>query len=128
MYYSLSMLSQETYEQIVRDALEALPKEFLEPLKNVSIVIDDIAPPQEKGILLGLYEGVPLTSWGRGGNGALPDKITLFKYSIEQVAKTKEEIPAIVRETLWHEIAHFFGFKHDQIHAMEERWRAKRSL
>lgn len=122
------MLPQETYEQIVRETIAALPPEFLEPLAQVTIVIDDVAPPQAKGILLGLYEGVPLNSWGRGSNGSIPDKITLFKQSIEQVAGAPANVPDIVRETLWHEIAHFFGFKHDKISAMEKRWRLKRGL
>lgn len=116
----------QTYETIVRDTVDALPQQLREQLKDVAIVIEEQAPPQEKGILLGLYEGVPLTAWGKGMSPQLPDKITLFQQSIELVAKTPDEIPAIVRETLWHEIAHYFGFGHDRIHIMEERWRRKR--
>ena len=57
----------------------------------------------------------------------MPDQITLFAHAIESEAENEEEIPHIVRETLWHEIAHHFGFDHDAMHDMEERWRNKRS-
>jgi len=51
----------------------------------------------------------------------------LFAHAIESYAESEDEIPHVVRETLWHEIAHHFGFDHDVIHDMEERWKAKRS-
>ena len=120
-------MNRETYEAIVRDTVDALPEQLRDKLKDVAIAIEEKAPPQQKGILLGLYEGVPLTAWGKGMGPELPDKITIFQQSIEQVAKTPEEIPAIVRETLWHEIAHYFGFEHDHIHHMEERWHERRN-
>ncbi len=121
------MLNRETYEAIVRETVNALPEQLREKLNDVSIVIEEHAPPQQKGILLGLYEGVPLTTWGKGTGPQIPDKITIFQQSIELVAKTPDDIPALVRETLWHEIAHYFGFDHDRIHEMEKRWRARRS-
>ncbi|MDB4977960.1 MAG: putative Zn-dependent protease, minimal metalloprotease (MMP)-like domain [Candidatus Peribacteria bacterium] len=120
-------MDHASYETIIQDAISALPDQIRDRLNDVIIVIEQEAPPRQRGILLGLYEGVPLTAWGRGEmNGKLPDKITLFQQSIEQVAGTEERIPDIVRETLWHEVAHYFGFDHDHIGKMEERWRAKR--
>ncbi|HVW66703.1 MAG TPA: metallopeptidase family protein [Candidatus Peribacteraceae bacterium] len=121
-------MERAQYEAIIRDTIEALPDQIREKLNDVAIVIEETAPPQKRGILLGLYEGMPLTEWGRDMVAKLPDKITLFTASIEQVAGSEERIPDIVRETLWHEIAHYFGFGHDRIHVMEERWRAKRGL
>ncbi len=120
-------MNHETYETIVRETVDALPEQLREKLKEVAIVIEDAnAPPQKNGILLGLYEGVPLTEWGKGMGPEIPDKITIFRHSIEQTAKSQEEIPALIRETLWHEIAHYFGFDHEHIKHMEERWRAHR--
>jgi predicted Zn-dependent protease with MMP-like domain len=83
-------------------------------------------PAQRRGLLLGLYEGVPLTEWGWDYNGRIPDKITLYKNSIEQVASSPEELPHIIRETLLHEIAHHLGFDHPHIRGMEKKWRGKR--
>ena len=122
-------MDHQIYESIVRDAIDALPEQINTQLNDVLIVIDDVPPPHGKGILLGLYEGVPLTAWGRGEmNGKPPDKISIFTSSIERIAKTPEEIPHLVRETLWHEIAHYFGFDHDRIGDMEKRWREKRDV
>jgi predicted Zn-dependent protease with MMP-like domain len=116
-------MDPQIYETIVREALSALPAHLRGALKDVLIVIEDEQPPSRPGILLGLYEGVPLPAWGRDFSGKLPDKITLFRASIERVAGSEERIPAIVRETVWHEIGHYFGLDHRQIRKMEERWR-----
>ncbi len=119
-------MERAQYEAIVREAIDALPEHLRARLADVAIVFDDRDPPARGRLLLGLYEGVPLTEWGRDLAATLPDKITLFTGAIEAATATDDEIPNAVRETLWHEIAHFFGFEHDKIHEMEERWRQKR--
>ncbi len=65
--------------------------------------------------LLGLYEGVPHSSRGANYTSVLPDKITIFKNSIEIVAKTEEEIKAQVRSTVMHEIGHHFGLSEEEL-------------
>lgn len=119
-------MKNEDYVRIVRETVDRLPEQFREHLKDVSIVIEERAPGRGARSLLGLYEGVPLTEWGRGTGGEPSDKITLYRLTIEEEAETPEDIPHIVRETLLHEIAHFFGFEHDRIEPMEERWRSER--
>lgn len=112
---------------IILEAVEALPPQIKEKLQDVAIVVEHGQPAQRHSLVLGLYEGVPLTAWGRDYSGKLPDKITIFQDAIELIARTPEEIPHIIRETLWHEIAHYFGYGHDRIHEMEERWKAQRN-
>ena len=115
------------YRRIVHDTIDALPPALREQTKDVVIVIEDRLQRGRRSRLLGLYEGVPITEWGKGNAIAqLPDQITLFTLAIERYVKSDDEIPHVVRETLWHEIAHHFGFDHDVIHEMEERWKAKR--
>lgn len=115
------------YRRIVQETIEALPPKLRERMKDVVVLIEEGPQRGFKRRLLGLYEGVPITEWGKGGAVAeLPDQITLFTRMIEAVAETEEEIPHVVRETLWHEIAHHFGFDHDAMHDMEERWKQKR--
>jgi len=116
------------YEAIVHESIAALPERIRKELHNVIVVIENLPPerPDVQGVLLGLYEGVPLTAWGRSFSSGIPDKITLYRASIERVARSPEEIPHLIRETLWHEIGHAFGLDHTQIRKMEERWRKNR--
>ncbi len=121
-------LDPQAFERIVNDTVATLPPQFQDALKEVAIVIELRQPPARvsgRGTLLGLYEGIPMTEWGRDYSGKLPDKITLFKENIEVYAKNPEEIPDVIRETLLHEIAHYFGYDHDKIHEMEKRWRTQ---
>lgn len=96
--------------------MDEIPEEFLARLKNVAIVVEDEPTPEQLAklklrqdvTLLGLYEGVPLTR-RREYTMALPDKISIFKNSIELAAQTPEEIKRLVQDTMRHEIAHHFG-------------------
>lgn len=109
-------MSDDEFEKLVAEALDSLPKEFAEKLENVSITFADHPTPYQLrkshlppwALLFGLYEGIPQT---RRGNymGVLPDKITIFKYSILRVSSTPEEVRAQVRATVIHEIGHHFG-------------------
>lgn len=119
-------MDRTAFELCIDQALKELPEEIQEQLKEVAIVVEEHPRMHGRGLLLGLYEGIPLTAWGRGHAQKLPDKITLFMESILTVARTPEEIPHIIKETLLHEIAHYFGYDHDHIHEMERRWREKR--
>jgi predicted Zn-dependent protease with MMP-like domain len=123
-------MDHATFERIAWEAFDALPAHLRTAIHDVSIVIEDRPGPHHPrrgGLLLGLYEGIPLTAPDRNFSGKIPDKITLFREPIEEMAGSEEEIPHIIRETLWHEVAHFFGFGHRHIHAMEKRWRERRS-
>jgi predicted Zn-dependent protease with MMP-like domain len=62
----------------------------------------------EDELLLGLYEGIPLTE-RYGYDMVLPDKITLFQKSIESICSTDEEVMREIRDTITHEVAHHFG-------------------
>jgi len=123
-------LSDEEFEELVNRGIAKIPQRFLDKLNNVAIVIADrvtIAQKKKQGLgqrdeLLGLYEGVPQTHrWGY--NAALPDKITIFKIPIEQMARTKEQVEAIVRDTVWHEIAHHFGMDEHEVRRAEKKRR-----
>lgn len=117
------------YRRIVNDVIRALPPNLRAQMKSVVVVIEERPQRGRRARLLGLYEGVPITEWGKGGAMIeLPDQITLFTRTIEAVAASDDEIPHVVRETLWHEIAHHFGFDHAAMHDMEKRWREKRGV
>jgi predicted Zn-dependent protease with MMP-like domain len=118
----------ENFEKLVNEGIEQIPKKFLEKIKNTAIVVEE-EPTQEQlkklklrkdYFLFGLYEGVPKTErWG--GDPLLPDKITIFKNHIEKYARSEEEIKRIVKETVWHEIAHHFGMNEAMVKNAEKR-------
>lgn len=121
-------MTQEKFEEMVKEGIEAIPKRFLEKLDNVDIVIEDEPTPyqlsklraRKNSIIFGLYEGVPQTKRGPYGQ-VLPDKITIFKKPIERMARTEEEIKEIVKNTVWHEIAHHFGTDERRVREIETR-------
>ena len=121
--------SQTGFEQLVRQAIQNLPKHIVEKLENVAVCVEKY-PSREQlrrtgmrrgDLLLGLYAGVPQTAWGKGFGGHLPDKITIFQDSIQQCAASHEKIEELVRETVWHEIAHHFGLDEKEIESLEKK-------
>lgn len=122
---------KKEFEQLVINALESLPEHIGAHVRNVAVVVER-RPTQEQmeedgvrrsGILLGLYEGVPETQWGKGLGLVLPDKITIFQESIEHFANTPQEIEREVRNTVWHEVAHYFGYDDEAIDTLEKKRR-----
>ena len=99
----------------VEEALKSLPKEFSEKLKNIEILIDAEPPKQEGSLLLGLYQGVPLNDRSATFEPLMPDKITLYKQALEIVSKSPEDLRKNIRDTVVHEIGHYFGFNEKDI-------------
>ena len=114
----MSDLKRARFARLVRNALDDLPREFAERMRNVEIVVDDEPDlerrPNDGSELLGLYEGVPLT--GRGAmEPYLPDRITIFRGPIERMSASPRRQAAIVRDTVIHEIAHHFGISDERL-------------
>lgn len=116
------------FEELVEEALAGLPEQFASQLDNVAIMIADMPSPgqlEEMEIddphdLLGLYEGIPLTERDAGYFGVLPDRITIFRLPIQKISRDEEEIKAQVRETVMHELGHYFGMEEDQLGRLED--------
>ncbi|MBZ1345449.1 MAG: metallopeptidase family protein [Candidatus Nealsonbacteria bacterium] len=120
------------FEELVNEGIKAIPKRFLEKLNNIEIVIEDEPTPEQirklklskNSTIFGLYEGIPQTKRWHYGQ-VLPDKITIFKNPIEEIARSEEEIKEIVKNTVWHEIAHHFGFDEKRIRELEVQKKKK---
>jgi predicted Zn-dependent protease with MMP-like domain len=97
----------ERFEEMVASALDGLPQELGRLMSNVAVTVEqDAGPPG----LLGLYEGVPLTSRTAGGYaGVLPDRITIYRQAICAICRTEDEVAVQVRRTVIHEVGHHFG-------------------
>jgi predicted Zn-dependent protease with MMP-like domain len=110
----------DRFQVLAAQALDSLPAWIQERLDNVEVLIED-DPPPDQPTLLGLYEGIPLTRRGFGYSGVLPDRITLFRRTIESVARTDEQLRQAVRDTVVHEVAHFFGISDARLDELEDR-------
>jgi predicted Zn-dependent protease with MMP-like domain len=110
--------SPERFERLVVEALDDLPAWIRERLDNVEVLVEDDPPPGQPN-LLGLYEGVPLPQRGGGYFGVLPDRITLFRRPIESSARDEESLRHLVRHTVVHEFAHFFGISDDRLRELD---------
>lgn len=128
-------ISREEFERITKEAIASIPKKFLSRLENVEIVIEDYPSwyqinklfgsrkkiksyKNTKFSILGLYEGIPQTKRYHYG-GVLPDKITIFKKAIEKKAVSLQDLKEIIRNTVWHEIAHHFGMSEEEVRKAE---------
>jgi predicted Zn-dependent protease with MMP-like domain len=96
----------EVFEEMVAKALDGLPAEFSDLMKNVAVLVEH--GPGPRG-LLGLYQGVPLTSRTTNYAGVLPDRITIYQRAICAICDTEEEVVEQVRRTVIHEVGHYFG-------------------
>lgn len=120
---SVNDISDAEFDALITRAMDELPQEYIKGLDNVAILYDDeptdyqkeVARLSRHDLLLGLYEGIPLTQRGAGYTMVLPDKITLFKLPILRVVASEAELYAQIKRTLWHEIAHYYGLNHRQI-------------
>ena len=123
-------MDKERFENLVAQAIEELPEEFREKLQNIDVVIED-NPSQAQlrrahlgqGLmLLGLYEGVPLTRRGSSYGMVPPDKITIFKNNIEIKCpgSNEKDIRDEVQRTVHHEIAHHFGIGDARLRQIEK--------
>jgi predicted Zn-dependent protease with MMP-like domain len=107
-------LPRERFEELVADALDAVPAELMALLDNVVVLVEDRNPDEPD--LLGLYEGYALTERGWQYGGALPDRIMIYREAICDVCDDVEQVVDEVAVTVVHEIAHHFGISDDRLH------------
>lgn len=105
------------FEALVAEALDGLPPELASRMDNVAVFVRD---RHRSGLgLLGLYEGIPLTSRDAGYTGmVLPDRITIFREAICAHCRTEDEVVHQVRVTVVHEVAHHFGISDARLHEL----------
>lgn len=114
------MISDSEFERIVEEALDSLPKRFADLVDNVAIVIEDEPSAEDSADLgdneelLGVYRGVPLTGRSRF-DPLLPDEIAIFSGPISRVARSRADAIAQIRDTVIHELGHYFGLRDDEL-------------
>jgi predicted Zn-dependent protease with MMP-like domain len=118
----------EHFEKLVTEAIDAIPEKYAKHIKNLAFVIEGEPSLEQRQklrlshhqSLFGLYEGLPITKRANY-NLALPDKITIFRHPIEWFSHDQESLTAQIKQTVWHEVAHYFGLDHGQIHELEKK-------
>ncbi len=135
--YTHSM-TEEEFKALAESVWQDLPEKFAARIKNVALLIEDEPDEEtrkeecllEGESLYGIYRGVPNTLRGAdyGVGGTLPDTITLYRLPILEEAREltdtdtnmfKDMVTKVVRETVWHEVGHYFGLDEDPINKRE---------
>ncbi|MFN2460471.1 MAG: metallopeptidase family protein [Candidatus Velthaea sp.] len=122
----MGRLSREEFERVVDEALESLPARFARMIDNVVIAVEDEptdddldtladdADDDDDMELLGIYRGVPLTERSTDAP-LLPDEIAVFRGPILRFTRTRDEAVHEVRETIIHELGHYFGLDDEEM-------------
>lgn len=110
-------MNLNTFRQIIDEEVEKIPERFRRELHNVIFVGEEDAPQGEE--LLGLFDGVPLGEQG-SGPWELPSRILIFRKPTEREAQASGlSIRQVVRDTIWHEVAHYFGMEEHEVQRAE---------
>ena len=94
------------FEEMVSAALDGLPEGLGRLMQNVAVTVEHGPGPSG---LLGLYQGIPLTSRSTQYAGVLPDRITIYRQAICAICYSEQEVADEVRRTVIHEVAHHVG-------------------
>ncbi len=135
-------MRREDFELLVEEGFARLPEKFRKKIKNVAFLVESEPSEEvrkEVGLsdhetLLGFYRGIPATARGEGYGvgGTLPDTIFIYQKPTEDEAYELVGLPAsdevfretvrkVVADTVWHEVAHYFGMDEDAVSAREAR-------
>ena len=117
-------MSPKEFDKLVERAIAKIPPRFLRRMHNVAFIVE---PQGSSPNLLGLYVGRPLTERSVGEGFVLPDRILIFQRPHERMARSIGHLEKLIHETVWHEVAHYFGMDEGQVRRAERR-RARRGL
>ena len=120
-------MTRRQFEALVERALRRLPRKFKDKLANIAVVVEAWADDEtlaELGIeppdtLYGLYRGVDLTHRDSSYGNVLPDTVTIYQGPIEEDCADEEEMAELVRDTVIHEIGHYFGLDDETMERIE---------
>jgi len=115
-------MKREDFIKVAEQALDSLPEEFRSRIQNVAILVEDFPanqrPPkvgQQRRLLLGIFHGVPATKKSVFDLSVGPAHIVLYQKNIEVVCSSEAEVRHQIRQTLIHELGHYFGMTEEQL-------------
>jgi predicted Zn-dependent protease with MMP-like domain len=125
-------MERSAFVALTEAIIATIPSEYLSRIDNLTFIVEEWAPPEllaeyddaDPLDFLGEYLGCPLPERSQGDVGGLPDLIALYQGAIEAyAAETDEPVEQVIRETIVHEIAHYFGFSEEQMDDIEAFWK-----
>ncbi|MCW5978015.1 MAG: metallopeptidase family protein [Bryobacteraceae bacterium] len=111
-------MTAREFDEIVERAVRKIPRRFRSRLHNVVFLVEPEGPDPR---LLGLYHGRPLTHRSVVESFQLPDQITIYQKPHERLARDRHHLEKLVEDTVWHEVAHYFGMDEGQVRRAERR-------
>jgi predicted Zn-dependent protease with MMP-like domain len=115
-------MKRENFVKVAEEVLDSLPKEFRSRIENVAILVEDFPPNQsparprqQRRLLLGIFHGVPATKKSVFDVSMGPAHIVLYQKNIEAVCSSEAEVRHQIRQTLIHELGHYFGMTEEQL-------------
>lgn len=115
-------MKPQDFDRLVEECMDVIPPRFRARLKNVVFVVEP--EPRQSG-LLGLYEGAPLIARSVADPVRTPDRITIYQGPHERMARSAADLRRLVRETIWHEVAHHFGLEEREVMEAERKRRTR---
>ncbi len=124
-------MSTHEFDRLVERACARIPRRFRRRIANIAFIVEAEPSPAQLqaagvrsgGTLLGLYRGRPLTVRSVFDSFAMPDQIVIFQGPHERLARSPEHLQQLVDETVWHEVAHYFGMDEARVRRAERRRR-----
>lgn len=113
-------MTRREFDQLVENAIRAIPARFRRRLENVAFLVE--SEPPRPG-LLGMYHGRPLPRRSVSDPFAMPDRITIYQGPHERLARSRRHLQKMLEETVWHEVAHYFGLDEARVRRAERRRR-----
>ena len=114
------------FEKMVKGAMETLPHELRDQLENVAFIVEDEPSDlpdeweEDDQDLLGLYHGISRKNRGFWYGNALPDRILIYRRPLERISNSLQELEEHIRQTVIHEVGHYFGFDEEELEELEE--------
>jgi predicted Zn-dependent protease with MMP-like domain len=112
-------MERERFVALVEEVLDKLPERFRKRINNLAVLVEDRPPgdvaQSRTGLVLGIYQGVPATQKSVFDMSYGPDRIVLYQKNIEAVCSNDAEIRHEVRQTVLHELGHYFGMNEEQL-------------
>ena len=121
-------MKKQRFEELVDEALTALPKKFKKRIENLVVMVEENPPKDLQrqtgsppfSTILGLYHGVPLKHRGFSYGNIPPDVIIIYQKPIENMCLSEDEMKQKIKDVLFHEIGHYFGMTEEDLNMVDE--------